>query len=76
MLNYNSAEAKKMKQEIEQKYLEKIIMEVENQNKLYFEAKAKELLRKQETDLFAKSSLNLLFLNSPNIDRRQIEKEV
>lgn len=65
-----------MKQEIEQKYLEKIIMEVENQNKLYFEAKAKELLRKQETDLFAKSSLNLLFLNSPNIDRRQIEKEV
>jgi hypothetical protein len=69
-------ESKKMKTEIEQKYLEKIIKEVEQQNKLYFESKAKELLRKQDTDLFAKSSLNLLFYSSPNIDRKIIEHEI
>ena len=49
---------------------------MESQNKNYFISKAKDLLRKQESDLFAKSSLNLLFLNSPNIDRTAIEIEV
>ena len=43
---------------------------------MYFESKAKDLLRKQDSDLFAKSSLNLLFFSSPNIDRKLIEDEV
>ena len=76
LLNPHSPELQKLKQEVETKYLEKIIKQVEAQNKEYFETKAKELLRKQEQDLFAKSSANLLFLSSPNIDRQAIEKEV
>jgi hypothetical protein len=65
-----------IKTEIEEKYLAKIISQVEKQNKAYFEEKARELLRVQDKDLFAKSSANLLFLNSPNINRQQIEKQV
>ena len=75
-LSPSSPELLKLKQEVESKYLEKIIKQVEAQNKEHFEAKAKELLRKQDQDLFAKSSANLLFLSSPNIDRQAIEKEV
>ena len=72
----NSPELHKLKQEVENKYLEKIIKQVEAQNKEYFETKAKELLRKQDHDLFAKSSANLLFLSSPTIDRLEVEREV
>ena len=48
LLNPNSPELQKLKQEVESKYLDKIIKQVEAQNKEYFETKAKELLRKQE----------------------------
>lgn len=65
-----------MKKDVEDKYLDKIVKKVEAQNKEYFEAKARELLRKQADDLFAKASANLLFLSSPNINREAIEKEV
>jgi hypothetical protein len=72
----SSQEMRNIKAEIEEKYLAKIISQVEKQNKAYFEEKARELLRVQDKDLFAKSSANLLFLSSPNIDRQQIEKQV
>lgn len=61
---------------MEHNYLNKIIQEVEAQNKEYFESKARELLRKQDHDLFAKASANLLFLNSSNIDREAITEQV
>ena len=65
-----------LKADIEEKYLQKIVSQVEQQNKEYFEDKARELLRVQDKDLFAKSSANLLFLQSPNISRDEIEKQV
>ena len=46
LLSPSSPELEKLKQEVESKYLEKIIKQVEAQNKEHFEAKAKELLRK------------------------------
>lgn len=52
---------KNLKEEIEQKYLEKIQLEVKQQNKEYFEQKARELLLLQDNDLFSKASANLLF---------------
>ena len=76
MTSLREPELTKVKQDVEQKYLDKIVRQVEAQNKEYFEAKGKELLRKQAEDLFAKSSANLLFLSSPNISREEIEKEV
>lgn len=72
----NSQEMRNIKTDIEEKYLAKIIAQVEQQNKGYFEEKARDLLRVQDKDLFAKSSANLLFLNSPSIDRQQIEKQL
>ena len=71
-----SQEIRTLKKDIEEKYLDKIIIQVEAQNKEYFEEKARELLRIQEKDLFAKSSANLLFLNSPRINRQELEAQV
>lgn len=71
----NSAELKKLKTEVEGRYLEKITAEVEAQNKEHFEAKARDLLVRQDQDLFAKASANLLFQCSPNIERKEIEKQ-
>ena len=39
------------------------------QNKMYFEGKAKDLLMQPEEDVFSKACANLLFANSPNIER-------
>lgn len=69
----SSSETKRHAEAIENIYLNKIIKEVEGQNKQYFELKALDLMRRQESDIYAKSSLNLLFLSSPNISRTEIE---
>ena len=70
------SDLKKVKKDIESKYLDKIIKQVEQQNKEYFEGKAKELLHRADKDQFAKASANLLFISSPNIDKSAIEAEV
>ena len=67
---------KKLEQEIENTYLQKIKGEVEQQNKDYFENKAKELLLKDENNIFYKTCANLLFKSSPNINRDEIERQV
>jgi hypothetical protein len=43
-LNERSPELKKLKVNVEQKYLEKLSNQVEAQNKEYFESKARDLL--------------------------------
>lgn len=64
------------KKEIEAQYLQKIVQEVELQNQRHFEGKARELLMQPEEDIFSKTTANLLFLNSKNIDRAKLEAEV
>ena len=56
-----------IKKEIEDTYLQKIINEVDIQNKQYFEQKARDLLMQE--DKFSRASANLLFASSPNIQR-------
>ena len=42
---------------------------------MYFESKAKDLLVQPDDDIFSRACANLLFANSPNIERSKIEKE-
>jgi hypothetical protein len=56
----NSKEVAKARKEIEEKYLQKISDDIEEQNRLYFEMKARSLLMNAEEDPFSKACANLL----------------
>ena len=51
----------KLRDDLEEKSLRFYVREVENQNKTYFELKARELLERQKTDLVSQAAANLLF---------------
>lgn len=67
--NQTQNEVAILRKTIEERYLEKIRTEVDEQNIEYFKKKAKELLLVANRDLFAKACASLLLSSYTTLDR-------
>lgn len=56
----NQKEIAKARKDIEDRYLQKISFDIDEQNRQYFEMKARNLLMSAEEDPFSKACANLL----------------
>ena len=62
--------------EVEKKYLGELIKEVEQENKLYYEQKAKDMMRRSDGNLFIQTCTNLLLQASENISEDTLRQEI
>lgn len=63
---------KQKKEEIENKYLLELRREVSNENKQYYEQKAKEMMRRQEGSIFLQICTRLLVQSVPGLKEEEL----
>ena len=57
---FDAKQLAQKKQEIENKYLNELMKEVEQENKVFYEQRAKDMMRRQEGNIYMKICCNLL----------------
>ena len=66
----------KHRDEIEKKYLGELMKEAETETKNYYETKAKDLIRRQDGNLFIKTIANLLLNSTPELNYDELLHEI